>query len=394
MLSRSVMPTSPTPALSPLSWDIFCNVVDNYGDIGVCWRLARQLAHEQGAAVRLWIDDLASFAKLCPSIDRQAKSQDLQGIDIRQWTADFPAVTPQRCVIEAFGCRLPDRFKAAMAAQTPKPVWINLEYLSAESWIEGCHGLPSPDPQLPLVKYFYFPGFVAHSGGLLREAGLLEARRQFRADPAQRTALLASHDLPDDGALLVSLFCYTNPALLGLFAAWAEGEQPVRCLIPEGVASAQLAAFFAQPQTTTGALLQQGALEVRILPFVEQDAYDRLLWAADLCFVRGEDSFVRAQWAAQPFVWHIYPQEEEAHLVKLDAFLERYLSGLPAPTATLLGDFWQAWNSGDAGRCRAAWPALRQHLPQLREHAAAWADEQNQRGDLATNLARFCASQV
>lgn len=387
-------PASPTHALSSLSWDIFCNVVDNYGDIGVCWRLARQLAHEQGAAVRLWIDDLASFAKLCPSIDRQAESQVLQGIDIRQWTADFPAVTPQRCVVEAFGCRLPERFKAAMAAQTPKPVWINLEYLSAESWIEGCHGLPSPDPQLPLVKYFYFPGFVADSGGLLREAGLLEARRQFRADPAQRAALLASYGLPDDGALLVSLFCYANPALPGLLAAWAEGEQPVRCLIPEGVASAQLAAFFAQPQANTGAVLQQGTLEVRILPFVAQDAYDHLLWAADLCFVRGEDSFVRAQWAAQPFVWHIYPQEEEAHLVKLHAFLERYLSDLPAPAATLLRDFWQAWNSGDAGRCRAAWPALRQHLPQLREHAAAWADEQNQRGDLATNLARFCASQV
>ena len=26
-----------------VTWDIFCSVVDNFGDIGVTWRLARQL---------------------------------------------------------------------------------------------------------------------------------------------------------------------------------------------------------------------------------------------------------------------------------------------------------------------------------------------------------------
>ncbi|MBY0444112.1 MAG: elongation factor P maturation arginine rhamnosyltransferase EarP, partial [Burkholderiales bacterium] len=37
-------------------WDIFCRVIDNYGDIGVCWRLARQLSFEHGFAVRLMVD--------------------------------------------------------------------------------------------------------------------------------------------------------------------------------------------------------------------------------------------------------------------------------------------------------------------------------------------------
>jgi hypothetical protein len=27
------------PAMQ-LHWDIFCRVIDNFGDIGVCWRLA------------------------------------------------------------------------------------------------------------------------------------------------------------------------------------------------------------------------------------------------------------------------------------------------------------------------------------------------------------------
>ena len=36
--------------------DLFCRVIDNWGDAGVCWRLARQLVRERGAQVRLWID--------------------------------------------------------------------------------------------------------------------------------------------------------------------------------------------------------------------------------------------------------------------------------------------------------------------------------------------------
>lgn len=378
----------------PLGWDIFCNVVDNYGDIGVCWRLARQLAHEHGATVRLWVDDLSSFARLCPAVQVGAAGQQVRGITIRQWTTPLPDSVPHDIVVEAFGCRLPDNFRAAMAARQPAPVWINLEYLSAESWIEGCHGLPSPAPQLPLTKYFYFPGFVANSGGLLRERGLLAAREQFQNSPAERAALLAGNGLPDDGALLVALFCYANAALPGLLQAWADGDAALRCLVPAGVASAELAAFFASDDLSVGRCLRHGNLEVRILPFVEQDDYDRLLWAADLCFVRGEDSFVRGQWAARPLVWHIYPQEEGAHLLKLTAFLDRYLAGLPDADAANLRAFWLAWNHGDGPACQAGWPGLRRQLPAWRPHALAWAGQLAVMPDLATNLSNFCARRL
>ena len=334
------------------------------------------------------------FPRLCPTLDQSASRQQLQGIDIRHWRQPLAPTAPHRCIIEAFGCRLPESFKRAMAAQTPAPVWINLEYLSAESWIEGCHGLPSPDPQLALTRYFYFPGFVTHSGGLLREADLLVQRQQFQNDSVQRTALLARYGLPDDGALLVSLFCYANTALPGLLAAWAEGQTPVRCLVPAGVAKPELAAFFGTADLNSGTQRQQGRLDIRILPFVEQAHYDRLLWAADLCFVRGEDSFVRAQWAARPFVWHIYPQQKNAHLEKLDAFLQCYLPGLSTHSAKILADFWHAWNNGDAAACRAAWPALQAQLPALDQHAKAWASQQGEFCDLAGNLAKFCASRV
>ena len=142
-------------------WDVFCTVVDNYGDIGTCWRLVQQLADEYQADVRLWIDNLESFACLCPSILTDAAVQHVGSIEIRHWPSDFPIVEPADVVVEAFGCELPASYIAAMARQTLAPVWINLEYLSAEAWVEDCHLLNSPHPSLPLAKSFFFPGFTS-----------------------------------------------------------------------------------------------------------------------------------------------------------------------------------------------------------------------------------------
>jgi uncharacterized repeat protein (TIGR03837 family) len=149
------------------TWDIFCSVVDNYGDIGVCWRLARQLSTELGQSVRLWVDDLASFHRICSRVDSALEIQRVGAVEVRHWVSPMPSVSPADIVIEGFGVRLPDEYIAAMAARRPRPVWINLEHLSAEPWVDGCHGLPSPHPGLPLVKHFFFPGFTAATGGLL-----------------------------------------------------------------------------------------------------------------------------------------------------------------------------------------------------------------------------------
>ena len=119
----------------PSRWDIFCTVIDNFGDIGVCWRLAQQLASEHDLAVRLWVDDLASFQRICPEIDPVQAQQTVRDIEVRQWSADFPALVPGDVVIEAFACHLSEAFVAAMAARRPSPVWINLDYLSAEDWV-------------------------------------------------------------------------------------------------------------------------------------------------------------------------------------------------------------------------------------------------------------------
>ena len=374
------------------TWDIFCTVVDNYGDVGVCWRLARQLVAEHGLQVRLWVDDLASFGRICSAIVPGRELQSSHGVEVRWWRDPFPEVSPAQVVIEAFACDPPAAYVAAMAARQPKPVWINLEYLSAESWVQGCHALPSPQPAHSLLKHFFFPGFLAGTGGLLAEQGLAQARYRFQHCAAEQAQFWEALGLSEPCAdeLQVSLFCYAHAPLGALLRAWAAGGAPVRCLVPEGVGQAALAAFFGSADLSPGATLRKDRLEVKIFPFLEQDAYDRLLWACDLNFVRGEDSFVRAQWAARALVWQIYPQHDSAHLPKLEAFLDLYCQGLPQAIAAATRRFWRAWNAGDGAELEAAWPGFLEYRIELRAQAMNWARELSKAGNLANNLVQFC----
>lgn len=376
----------------PASAHIFCRVIDNFGDIGVCWRLARQLHSEHGLAVTLWVDDLLSFQRLYPALNLKENRQYAAGVLIRHWTTgcyDWAKEANADLVVEAFACDLPEDYVHAMAQRGRKPVWVNLEYLSAESWVDGCHTLPSPHPNLPLTKYFFFPGFSSSTGGLLREVGLFQKRDAFQRDSQAKRSFLDSLGVDQkDQTCLVSLFCYPMAPVASLFSAFSKGKETVLCLVPEGVAVDQLSQFLRQP-AHFGASLSQGKLEVRIIPFLTQQDYDKLLWCCDLNFVRGEDSVVRAQWAGRPFVWQIYPQQEEAHWPKLDAFLERYSAGLPVDTAANLTSVWRGWNGEPAAD--PAWQRFLSCLPALRIHTLQWAQQLQRHGDLASNLLRFAA---
>jgi uncharacterized repeat protein (TIGR03837 family) len=389
--------------LFPSTCDIFCTVIDNYGDIGVSWRLARQLANEYGVAVRLWVDDLSALRRIWPTLN-DAERQLSAGVEINIWRRQFADIEPADLVIEAFACELPANYVQAMARRAQRSVWINLEYLSAEQWVAECHGLPSPQGPFAapamhrtLDKYFFFPGFSAGTGGLLRERDLLSRRAAVRRDPAAIAEFLKRIGVPDinldiNVTRMVSLFAYENGALSELLEAWCNGAQPLLCLVPEGKSMDGIADFFGVSHMAAGAVQRRGALSLVVLPFLAQDDYDLLLWCCDINFVRGEDSFVRAQWAGRPLVWHIYPQPEGAHRPKLSAFLELYRAELTAPAAAALSRVWLAWN-GD-GEIGAAWRDLEPHLPLLTQHAQGWCDALEQRENLAAALAQFCANHV
>lgn len=368
-------------------WDIFCAVVDNFGDIGTCWRLALQLATEHQVSVRLWIDNLTSFAILCPQALSDVDIQFVDSIEIRHWTVPFPDVDVADVVIEAFACNIPTVYIAKMAQSQPAPVWINLEYLSAEAWVEDCHLSQSPQPRLPLTKTFFFPGFTAKTGGLLCEEGLLAARAAFDQDAANNFWSRRSVP-PAADELRVSLFCYENPALADLLETLADDSLPVRLLVCAGTAARLVADWFGHA-LVPGTVMTRKMLTVQGLPFLPQADYDRLLWSCDVNFVRGEDSFVRAQWAQQPFVWQIYPQSENAHSAKLDAFLARFL-GENADLQSVW-DCWHAWNG--AGDIRTAWSKFVADRQRIQQHGKVWASQLDRTGNLANNLVRFVCGQ-
>jgi uncharacterized repeat protein (TIGR03837 family) len=138
----------------------------------------------------------------------------------------------------------------------------------------------------------------------------------------------------------------------------------------------------------------RGRLTLAVAPFVDQDAFDRRLWLADLNFVRGEDSFVRAQWAGQPYVWQPYPQAEDTHLVKMDAFLTLLEATLPIGGRLDVRAFWYAWNAADPAALTAAWPAFHALLPTFTVLARAWARALGRRADLANALVKFCENRL
>lgn len=374
-----------------ISCDLFCRVIDNYGDIGVCWRLARQLAREHGVTVTLWVDDLAVFARLAPGLDVKAAAQIFQELKVRHWRDDAVLdAAPGDLVIEAFACELPPAFIAAMANKARAPVWLNLEYLSAEDWVEDCHGLASPHAATGLAKHFWFPGFTARTGGLLRENELLSERDRLQMDSAAEAAFWQRIGVPEAPAFRrrVSLFAYENPAIAGLLTALATDREPALLLLPEGRALADVGAWAGVNALKAGDRVQRGSLSVAVLPLLAHEDYDRLLWACPLNAVRGEDSFVRGQWAGQPLLWHIYAQEEDAHLVKLDAFIRHVEKTVAMPA--LWAEAMRAWNAGDADAASPElWAALLADLPRLAGPAREWSRHLASQPDLAAGVMRF-----
>ncbi len=289
---------------------------------------------------------------------------------------------PPDVLIEAFGCEpapeLVARCAQRASAGGPKCMWINLEYLSAEPQVERLHGLPSPVSQGPgagLAKHFFCPGFTAATGGLLREPDLMQTQARF-----ERAAWLAAQGIEWRGERLVALFCYEPPALAALLARLQAAPEPTHLLVAAGRPTEAVKAIFSKEKGLKPILDVRSQLSISYLPLMLQTEFDRLLWACELNFVRGEDSLVRALWAGAPFIWQLYPQSDNAHHAKLEAFLD----WLAAPPSMRL--FHRVWNGVEG----AALPALANaDLAEWRACVQAARERLLAQDDLMTRLARF-----
>ncbi len=347
-----------------MEWDIFCRVIDNYGDVGVCWRVARTLV-ARGEQVRLWLDDDQALRWMAPWQPGEASAAGVQVMPWRDAEAPQPSgqapAGPGDIVIEAFGCELPDAFVGRMKSRQDAGLsieWVNLEYLSAEGYVERSHGLRSPvmsGPGQGLRKRFFYPGFTVRTGGLLQAAAPAPTmrtalRQRLLADwlppPGLAPTPFATPGADAVGQPWLLAFCYDNAplhAMLDALAAHAgrSNGPTVHVWLTPGPAT-ELGASWLVHQPVQTNLRQRLALHA--LPRCPQDVFDQWLDACDLNLVRGEDSAVRALWPGKPHLWQLYVQDDGVHADKMSAFTDRWMADWPADVRQAVLPWWQLWN--------------------------------------------------
>ncbi|AFN35695.1 elongation factor P maturation arginine rhamnosyltransferase EarP [Taylorella equigenitalis] len=306
---------------TPTSIDIFCNVIDNYGDIGVSWRLSKALPlYINPTKVRFFTNKKSTFKTLVPKLNEKNIVVEFYE-DLHD--AKFQDLIPADLVIEAFGCDLPQTYIKNMPSNTK--LWINLEYISAEKWIESYHLMPSIQKN-GVKKFFFMPGFTAKSGGLLH-ADLSNCdfiNDEFSNNSCSKSLLdwisehigesLSIHKKNGDG--IITIFTYPQAPISRLIEKIQSSklrDKKIAYLIPKSV--------FEKSPCISKIHLNKNH-QIYVCDFVPHSDFDYLLRVGNLNIVRGEDSMVRAIWNHSPFLWNIYPQTEDTHLKKLEAWLE------------------------------------------------------------------------
>ena len=301
--------------------DILCRVVDNLGDIGFVYRLARALSELRDAPrLRLIVDDLAAFAGICPAVRPDAPLQTVENWQVVRWDNPgeeavnlFLAERP-RMVLECYACSRPPWFESILfdySDQLPRYI-VNLEYLTAETWARDFHKLPSLT-RSPLVrKAFFMPGFQSGTGGLLQDAAFcdtVKACSSREGKLAVRKGILENREIlhgagqvfPDDheASFWFLVFSYEHDfsqlvSDLTVFSA----DRPLLVLVAAGRRSGP----FLEAWNRAGC-----PFPVLTLPLLPQPVWDSFLVASDFAIVRGEETLSRAILAGHPFLWQCYP---------------------------------------------------------------------------------------
>ena len=331
---------------------ILCRVVDNYGDIGFVYRLARELSSLSSiekTQLRLIVSDLKSFNAMAlpPGISTSLAVQNYNGWKVIDWNAcaegkyEFTE-QPPKIILECFQCGRPEWLDEILfSAQTTQTVQIvNVEYLTAEDWADDFHLLKSGTRSALVKKINFMPGFTKKTGGLVLDKNFVScvhsktaALECLKKYASKKTVAL----IEDTNLFRVIAFSYernfeNEARALSEFAK--NSGRKVQVLLAPGLGNA--------PFKKAAAAFKN--ISVYDLEYLPQLAWDALLTLADFSFIRGEDSFSRACLSGIPFVWHAYPQEEEFQLVKADAVLKRMEPFFSAGNMSLVKNVWLSYN--------------------------------------------------
>ena len=305
--------------------DIFCEIIDNYGDIGVVYRLAKEMDKIfPDSKVRVFLNRLEEFK----SINSNVVDSPIQIIEnIEYITFDYlkeniGKFSASQVIIEAFGCKIPEEYMDI--AYENSDLLINLEYLSAEDWIEDFHLQSSPLGRGKLKKVFFMPGFTERSGGVIADSNYLDRIKKVFENKDFYTKKYLSEIEDRDSKIVGTLFSYEKN-FTTLFEDLKKLDRDVVILAMGEKTQESLKKIFKKnSREDFRNFIKYGKIEVRFLDFLNQEEYEELINVVDFNFVRGEDSFIRAILTGKPFMWHIYCQEDYAHMDKIEGFLDKY----------------------------------------------------------------------
>ncbi len=314
------------------SIDIFCRVIDNFGDAGVVYRFAKEfLLARPACRLRVFCDGLNLFSLLRPGIDADKTVQECGGILFVNFSrldrTGWLELGPADVVVEAFGCDIPAAYRTGILFRPG--AWINLEYLSAEPWVDGYHKRQSLTGTGGVKKYFFMPGFTAESGGVIIDSAVEHAKADLASHRLLHlNALLGQFGVHLDNTrqtLVCTLFTYTRGFDTFLADIRCACEEAFLLVCGEKSREGMLASLARTASRAVGENhYAAGSAHVLFMPFLPQNRFDELLCLADFNIVRGEDSLVRAILAEKPFIWNAYLQDEKYHKVKVAAFCDEF----------------------------------------------------------------------
>lgn len=285
------------------SIDIFCQVIDNYGDVGVAYRLAREFKRVYpNKKLRFVINQIEELNLIRKS----------ENIEVILYKDISKIENSADLIIESFGCEIPKEYMDK--ALKKSKLIINLEYFSAEKWVDDFH-LQESFLGGNLKKYFFIPGLSEKSGGILLDNEFLERKKKVEAN---KEYYLEKFEIKEKYDLIGSVFSYEKN-FDSLIEELKKLNKKVILLILSEKTQKNFIKYFDNGNN-------YDKIKFVKLPFFTYDKYEELLALCDFNLVRGEDSFVRALLLGKPFLWHIYPQDENTHIKKLESFLEKYCS--------------------------------------------------------------------
>ena len=306
------------------SIDIFCEIIDNFGDIGVVYRISKELKKIfQNVRIRIVLNRLEEFK----AINKKVKDTDYQEIDglicvtEKYVKENIETFGVSDVFIEAFGCNVPEEY--VKQAKENSKLWINLEYLSGEKWIEDFHLCESLIDSKTLKKIFFMPGFSEKSGGVIIDSGFLE-RMKYGKENRDEVFKKYFKDFDLKDKFIGTVFSYEKNFESLLETLKNYEKETVLLLMGEKTQKSFSEILKKNLTEDYGNIVKYGKITMIYSDFFSQEEYEEIISASDFNFTRGEDSFVRGIILGKPFMWHIYLQEEKAHMDKIKAFTERF----------------------------------------------------------------------